>query len=123
MELPTFDQLPKDLHDALETINQYGLLGVGCCHITGEHDRRHFVDGRSVCTFQCAYAFMLLRHLAGYVNPRPEIAEPSPEFCGYCQRHELDKPIPVLPPDPNRKAWDHRALAPTLITVERLTRL
>lgn len=111
--------LPDDLNEALETINRYGLLGVGCCHITGMHNPNHFVNGKFVCEYQLSNGFKLLRHLARYLDPRPGAAEPCPTRCGWCQ--ELDTPIPVGRRDQKWIDRDIAGLRPTLITAQRLT--
>ena len=59
-----------------------------CCHTTGMHDPRHFVDKQYVCNDQKAEAFDRGRELLGFGEVTPEDAIPADD-CGRCQDYGL----------------------------------
>lgn len=60
------------------------LLRPRCCHVTGEHDPRHFVEGRYVCEIQASEAWnRACQELFGE-QFGPEDALPK-EDCGWCE--------------------------------------
>lgn len=63
------------------------LIAPPCCHITGEHDPTHFVEGRYICQHQMAYAYKRLRHALGIPTIQPDEAKPV-TGCGWCERHQ-----------------------------------
>lgn len=111
-------RISQPLKEALDTIDGYGLLGVGCCHVTGEHNPTHFEDGHHVCIEQMAAAFMLIRHLAGK-TPRPQSAWSNEDECGWCaHKHLGSKVIEVRQERPeNWLAYDLARLNPTPRTI------
>lgn len=60
-------------------------LTVQCCHITGEHNPRHFEDKLYVCQFQQADAFARARVVLGMGGPTVDEATSSPT-CFWCNR-------------------------------------
>lgn len=56
-----------------------------CCHMTGEHDPRHFVEGKYLCEQQKAQAWHRVILLLGLDHHNsPEAAEPQPDTCCHC---------------------------------------
>ena len=61
-----------------------------CCHVTGEHDPSHFVEGRHLCGFQKTEAWhraVLLLGLDHHNNP--EAAKGRPDTCCHCRSKEV----------------------------------
>lgn len=68
----------------------------GCCHTTGTHDPRHFVDGKYLCDQQKAEAWHRVVLLLGIGRlAHPEAAERRPDSCFWCAREAEMAAVPA----------------------------
>jgi len=86
---PPTDQLIR----AIKILEDAGLLDVHHCHITGEHNPRHFEDGLYVCSFQEQEAFRNIRRIGG-LHESPVEAHPI-AGCYWCDHKKITGPVLV----------------------------
>ena len=63
------------------------MLWPRCCHITGEHDPRHFLDGKYVCSLQESQRYIALRKALGL-----PLLHPDKEWPGVPPEEAVSKP-------------------------------
>lgn len=69
------------------------MLIPSCCHTSGAHDPRHFIERRSVCTHQKAGCYDRLRRALGLGDVTPHEAT-SREECIWCHQDPATTRLP-----------------------------